>query len=123
MRVLILISVITTVGSIALIVLDGRAALYIVCAALGLSSVGWNGLYYAETTRLAGPENAGAVTGGASFFVYAGVLGGPALFALTYGYVGSYTQTLYTLVAISIAALAALAVAARRAASHAPVYA
>ena len=47
----------------------------------------------------------------------------PALFALTYGYIGSYAHTLYTLVAVSIVALGALAVAARRAASRAPVYA
>jgi predicted MFS family arabinose efflux permease len=123
MRVLMLIGLITTAGTLALILIESHAAMYVVCAALGLSSVGWNGLYYAETTRLAGPENAGAVTGGASFFVYAGVLGGPALFALAYGYLGSYSETLYTLVAISIAALAALCVAFRRARARAPVYA
>jgi MFS family permease len=123
MRVLMLIGIITTVGSMALIVIEARAAMYVVCAALGLSSIGWNGLYYAETTRLAGPENAGAVTGGASFFVYAGVLGGPALFALSYGYLESYSNTLYISVAISILALAALAIAFRRAGERAPVYA
>jgi MFS family permease len=123
MRVLMLIGIITTVGSMALILIEGRAAMYVVCAALGLSSIGWNGLYYAETTRLAGPENAGAVTGGASFFVYAGVLGGPALFALSYGYLESYSTTLYISVAISILALAALAIAFRRAGERVPVYA
>jgi hypothetical protein len=97
--------------------------MYVVCAALGLSSIGWNGLYYAEITRLAGAENAGAVTGGASFFIYAGVLGGPALFALSYGYLGSYSTTLYTLAVISIVALAALAIAFRRAGERTPVYA
>jgi MFS family permease len=123
MRVLMLIGVITTVGSLALVVIEGQAAMYVVCAALGLSSIGWNGLYYAEITRLAGAENAGAVTGGASFFIYAGVLGGPALFALSYGYLGSYSTTLYTLAVISIVALAALAIAFRRAGERTPVYA
>jgi nitrate/nitrite transporter NarK len=122
MRVLMLIGVITTAGSLALIVFESETALYAVCGLLGLSSIGWNGLYYAETTRLAGPENAGAVTGGASFFVYAGVLSGPALFALCYGYLGSYSDTLYTLVAISIVALAAIAIAFRRAGERAPVH-
>jgi MFS family permease len=123
MWALMLIGLITTAGSIALIVIEGNVGMYVVCAVLGLSSIGWNGLYYAETTRLAGPENAGAVAGGASFFVYAGVLGGPALFAATYAYIGSYADTLYTSVVISLAALVALAVAVRRARARVPVYA
>jgi hypothetical protein len=48
-------------------------------------------------------------------------LGGPALFALSYGYLGSYTDTLYTLVAISIVALVAIVLAFRRAVQLAPV--
>jgi predicted MFS family arabinose efflux permease len=124
MRVLLLIGIITTTGVFALIhVPEWPGALYLVCATLGLSSVGWNGLYYAENTRLAGPERAGAVIGGASFFVYAGVLAGPALFAAAYGAAGSYTQTLYSVAAISIVSLLALGIAFRRAAGRAPVYA
>ena len=123
MRVLMLIGLITTAGSVALIVVEGGTLMYLVCAVLGLSSVGWNGLYYAETTRLAGAENAGAVTGGASFFVYAGVLGGPALFAVAYGFLGSYAATLHTLVVVSMASLAALAIAFRHAGTRSPVYA
>ncbi len=123
MHVLMLIGIITTLGTIGLILIPGGTAMYAVCAVLGLSSVGWNGLYYAETTRIAGSERAGAVTGAASFFVYAGVLSGPALFALAYGFLGSYTHTLYTLVVISLVSLAAAAVAFRRAGARAPVYA
>jgi MFS family permease len=117
MIVLLLIGIITTVGTFALIQIDAeapRALLYLVCAALGISSVGWNGLYYAEMTRLAPPGLAGSVIGGASFFVYAGVLGGPALFAFAYGRFGTYAATLYTLVAISLVSLAFLLIAHAR---------
>jgi nitrate/nitrite transporter NarK len=126
MRVLLLIGLIAMLGALALIHLDASwpaLAVYGVCAALGISSIGWNGLFYAEITRIAGQGNAGAVTGGASFFVYAGVLTGPAVFAATFGFVGNYTDTLYTMVAISAAAIAALWIAQRRAATRAPVFA
>lgn len=126
MRVLLLIGWIALLGTVALIRLDATwpvAAVYGVCAALGISSIGWNGLFYAEITRLAGQGSAGAVAGGASFFVYAGVLSGPAVFAAAYGYLGSYAETLYTMVAIGALSIAALWIAQRRALARPPVYA
>ena len=123
MRVLLLIGVITTAGTIGLTLLEGDLAMHLVCATLGLSSIGWNGLYYAETTRIAGPEHAGAIAGAASFFVYAGVLSGPAVFAAVYGLLASYTATFYAVAAISLASLATVAMALRRASESAPVYA
>jgi MFS family permease len=123
MRVLMLIGVITTAGTAVLTRTEAQASMYVVCALLGLSSIGWNGLYYAETTRLAGTANAGAVTGGASFFIYAGVLGGPAVFAAAFGYFRNYADTLYTAVLISVLSLFALAIAWTRAAKPSTAYA
>ena len=54
----------------------------IVCAAFGATAIGWNGVYLAQVARLAPPGHASIATAGTLFFTYAGVLVGPAAFAL-----------------------------------------
>jgi MFS family permease len=54
----------------------------VVCALFGITAVGWNGVYLAETARLAGKRDIGVITAGVSVYNSLGALGGPALFAL-----------------------------------------
>ncbi len=53
----------------------------VLCAAFGATAIGWNGVYLAEIARLAPPGQTGAMTGGALFITYFGVVAGPPLFA------------------------------------------
>jgi len=57
---------------------------------LGLTSFGWNGLYHAEATRISPPTQIAITTAGTSSLTYAGVLVGPALFAIGYQLTQSY---------------------------------
>lgn len=68
----------------------------------GASAVGWNGLYLAEVARLSPPGKVSVATSGSMLWCYAGILIGPALFALIYRLNGSYRLTfaLLTLFAI-----------------------
>jgi hypothetical protein len=70
---------------------------------LGLSAVGWNGLYLSEVARLSPSEEVGATTGAAMFFTFTGVVVGPALFSIVHDAVGSYIRTYALLVAVSLA--------------------
>jgi MFS family permease len=86
--------------------------------AFGASAIGWNGLFLAEVARLSPPGKVSIATSGAMVWNFAGILIGPALFALLYRMNGSYAQTygLLTLFAISgLVFLLLTAASARRA--------
>ncbi len=55
-------------------------AIYGVGVLFGTSAIGWNGVMLAELARISPPGKAGAVTGGAIFITFAGVVTAPALF-------------------------------------------
>lgn len=57
------------------------AALAVLFVLVGLSASGWNGVMMAEIARIAGPARAGAVTGAALMFGYAGLAIAPIAFA------------------------------------------
>ena len=59
-------------------------------AAYGASAIGWNGVQLAEIARHAPKGAAGAVTGGAGFITFAGVVAGPPIFAALAAATGSY---------------------------------
>lgn len=61
-----------------------------VSVAFGATAIGWNGVYLAEVAHMAPAGEAGAATGGALFFTYAGVVFGPSLFGLIAGLPGGY---------------------------------
>jgi fucose permease len=61
-----------------------------VIAALGATAIGWNGVYLAETARVAPAGQAGLATGGCLFFTYVGVVCCPFLFGLLQRSSGSY---------------------------------
>jgi predicted MFS family arabinose efflux permease len=82
------------------------SALFLV---LGLSAVGWNGVYLSEIARLSPREAVGSVTGAAMFVTFMGVFVGPGLFSALHGFLGSYARSYGLLVGLALAAAALLA--------------
>jgi fucose permease len=74
-------------------------------ALLGFSASGWNGVLVAEVSRIAGPAQAGALTGAVLMFGYLGLTLAPLAFAA-----GSAAASMTTafLVLLGLAGLAAL---------------
>lgn len=65
-------------------------ALILVCALLGASATGWNGVFLAEVARLAPIGDAARATGGALAATYMGIMLGPLLFSVLYNLSGHY---------------------------------
>jgi MFS family permease len=89
--------------------------------AFGASAIGWNGLFLAEVARLSPAGKVSIATSGAMVWNFAGILIGPALFALIYRVNGSYAYTYGLLSLFAVAGFAFLlmaAASARRAAVH-----
>ena len=89
--------------------------------AFGASAIGWNGLFLAEVARLSPAGKVSIATSGAMVWNFAGILIGPALFALIYRMNGSYAFTYGLLSLFAVAGFAFLlmtAASARRAAVH-----
>jgi predicted MFS family arabinose efflux permease len=121
LTVLMIICAIMTAGTLALTVLDRgwpAPVIYALFLMLGATAVGWNGVFHAEAARLSPAGMASVISGGTSFFVYGGVLVGPAAFAAAYGGIGSYAGTIMLLPVAGVAgfALLMLALAGRRSA-------
>jgi len=66
------------------------AAVLAVAVLFGLTAVGWNGVYISEAARIAARIHAGAATGAAFAFTYAGVVSSPLLFLGVVQASGSY---------------------------------
>lgn len=79
-----------------------RALMALLFLVFGASAIGWNGLFLAEVARLSPPGKVSIATSGAMVWNFAGILIGPALFALSYRFNGSYALTfgLLTLFAV-----------------------
>jgi len=82
---------------------------------LGFCLNGWNGVAMAEVLRHAAPAEVGSVMGSTLVYVFAGVMVGPASFALLYEIVGSYGRTFaFVSVVLLIGGSAALLVRPKR---------
>jgi len=92
--------------------------IYILFFIIGTAAVGWNGVFHAEAARLSPPGMASVVAAGTTFFVFAGVLIGPAAFAAAYGGIGSYSRTFLLVTLSAVVALALLLLARREAPSR-----
>jgi len=81
--------------------------LFAFALALGVTAVGWNGVFLAELTRLAPQGRIGDVTGGSSFFTFLGVVVRPPLFHLVLGLTSSYgaTYALFGMPALAVGAI------------------
>jgi MFS family permease len=66
----------------------GKAGLYAVAAAFGLTASGWNGVFLAEVARLAPQDRIGETTGAVLTASYAGLLVTPALISIAERFVG-----------------------------------
>jgi len=114
-------SLIVAAACVASMFISGRwpvpalAAFYLV---FGMVAYGWNGVMHAQIARLSPPGMVSVATGGIMVWIFGGILVGPALFAATYRWIGSYTTTfgILALVAVASALFAALAVRAERSA-------
>jgi MFS family permease len=70
---------------------DGsRVALLLLCAVFGSTAIGWNGVQLSELARHAPRGQAAAITGGAGFIGFAGVMLGPPLFGALASLTGDY---------------------------------
>lgn len=82
-------------------------AIAAVCAAVGATVAGWNGVFLAEVARIAPDGQVGAATGGTLFFTYFGLVVGPASFTALVAATGSYATAFQVIAAVSL--LSALA--------------
>ncbi len=94
-----------------------QLAVALLFVVFGATAIGWNGLFLAEVARRAPPGKVGIATSGAMVWNFAGILIGPALFALIVRANGSYAFTYGLLTLFALAGFALLlltAVHARR---------
>ena len=89
------------------------AGLAVVCALLGLTTVGWNGVYLAEVARVVPVERVGTATGGVMMFTFLGIAVGPSTFGAIVALSGSYTASFIAIDVLVLATVAALAVPRR----------
>ena len=87
------------------------------CAALGLTAVGWNGVYLAEVARAVPIDKVGPATGGIMMFTFVGVVLGPTAFGAIVATTGSYAAAFIAidaLVLVTVVALNGAIIASRR---------
>jgi sugar phosphate permease len=117
LAVLTVICVIMIASSALLVLLDPswpKPLVMVLFFVLGISSLGWNGIVHAECARLSPPGMVSLVAGGTSFFVFAGVMLGPTVFAAMHPVIGTYGATFSLMVVAGVAALFLLILALRR---------
>ncbi|TFZ02693.1 MFS transporter [Ramlibacter henchirensis] len=76
----------------------------LVMVACGATTMGWNGVYFAQLLRTVPREELAASAGGTQFFTFAGGMAGPFLFAQLLHVWGSYTAGYACLAVLSGAA-------------------
>lgn len=116
LTVLMIICSITILSTLMLVVFDAswsKLLIYLLFFVLGTATVGWNGVFHAEAARLSPPGMASVVAAGTTFFVFAGVLVGPAAFAAAYGGIDSYSRTFLLVMVSGIVAFGLLLMAQR----------
>lgn len=70
-------------------------------ALLGVTAIGWNGVFLAEVSRVAPEGEVGRATGGALFITYFGVVAGPPAFGALATLTGSYVAGFLVLSAVT----------------------
>ena len=83
------------------------------CAALGLTAVGWNGIYLAEVARAVPIDKVGPATGGIMMFTYVGVVLGPTAFGTIVATTGSYAAAFIAIDALVLVTVLALVLGRR----------
>lgn len=116
LAVLIIICVMIILSSAALVALAAdwpKPLVYLLLFVLGASSLGWNGVFHGECARLSPPGMVSLIAGATAFFVFGGVLIGPAAFAAAYEVIGTYSETFKLVVVAGVATLGLLVLARR----------
>jgi MFS family permease len=96
------------------------AAVLGVCALLGLSATGWQGIYLAEVARLAPPNRASDATGGILVAAYGGLLSGPLVFGALVGTGVGYAAGYLIMAIVTLLGTAAVAIRPVRVAEAEP---
>ena len=86
------------------------AGLAVASAALGLTAVGWNGVYLAEVSRAVPMDKVGLATGGVLMFTFVGVVAGPSTFGAIVAMTGSYTAAFIAMDVLVLGTVVALVV-------------
>ena len=84
-----------------------------VCAALGLTAAGWNGIYLAEVARVMPFEKIGAATGGMLMFTFVGIIVGPSSFGAIVAATESYALAFFAIAGLVLIAVVGLAMRPR----------
>ena len=86
----------------------------LVCALLGGTAIGWNGVYLAQVARSAPSGQAGVATGGCLFFTFVGAVLSPFFFGVLVRASGSYATSFCVAAAVCALLAAWLAFSPRR---------
>ena len=111
LTVLLALTILAAAASLLTAALSGAwplALIYLVGVVYGAGAAAWNGVFLAEAARLSPPGAISRVTGGGGFFIFAGIVVGPAALALL------IEQTSFPVAYIAMAALLGLSVYAFR---------
>ena len=84
------------------------AGLAVASAALGLTAVGWNGVYLAEVSRAVPMDRVGLATGGVLVFTFVGVVLGPSTFGAIVAMTGSYAAAFIAMDVLVLATVVTL---------------
>jgi sugar phosphate permease len=84
-----------------------------VCACVGATVSGWNGVFLAEVARVAPPDQISAATGGTIFFTYFGLVVAPVVFSGLVAVTDSYALSFGVIAAFGL--LASLLILPRQA--------
>ena len=101
-------TVASTVAAIAFSDAWSFAELAAASAALGITAVGWNGIYFAEIARAVPVEKVGLATGGVLMFTFIGVVLGPSTFGAIVAATGSYAAAFIAVDVLVLATVLAL---------------
>ncbi|MCP5201129.1 MAG: MFS transporter [Gammaproteobacteria bacterium] len=97
----------SALGLVVLAGLDGDSAFALVALVVVLGCAlgfGWNGVFLAEIASNSGTVGIGAATGGSLFFLYGGLVAGPAAVSALASLSGGYTLPLCSVAALTAAA-------------------
>lgn len=86
----------------------------LVCALLGGTAIGWNGVYLAQVARSAPSGQAGVATGGCLFFTFVGAVLSPFFFGVLVRASGNYATSFCVAAAVCALLAAWLAFSPRR---------
>ncbi len=88
-------------------------AVMAVAAGMGLTAVGWNGVYLAEVARAVPQAQVAAATGGVLMFTFLGITVGPSSFGAIVAATGSYPAAFLAMDVLVLLTVAALLVRGR----------